>query len=262
MSNSLSAFGERTLTYFQNRFLLRSAILLRRWNIAYVRVPKAANSSIKQALYHLVTRGAVTDPAFCDYVAVPGLNQDRTWRRGLGPDVTMVSCARLAADAPDALAFTVVRNPFARVVSAYYDKVVLRDRRMRSLEAVGITRGMSFPAFVERLAEVGDDVIDIHLMSQARLLDAGGRPVPAIVGRVESLDDDWDRIRAAILARGGPQLGALGHTLVRTLDKRPPVAAFYDDVPRLADLVLARYRADFDLFYPDRAMPGSEDAAG
>ncbi|ODN72355.1 sulfotransferase family protein [Methylobrevis pamukkalensis] len=255
MFDEIGTLGARVLTYLRHPHRMRSVIVLKPWRLAYVRVPKAANSSIKQALHHLMTAGEVTDPAFAAYPSVPNINRDRFWRREFGARAEMTTCGRFLRVYPGFTSFTVVRNPFARVVSAYYDKIIARDELPGAMRRTGYSKTMSFRAFVERTAVVGDDLIDIHLCSQSRILSEKGRLVPDLVGRVETLDADWTAIRTAIAARGGPRLGALANTLVKTSGLRPPVAALYAADPGLADLVLARYRADFELFYPDRAMP-------
>ena len=112
---------------------------------------------------------------------------------------------------------------------------------------------MGFKKFVEKVASIDDGTIDIHLCSQTQILSHQGRILPDFIGRVETIDEDWHRLRINVLARGGPRFGQLRH-VNKTRDNRPPTSELFSD-RGLVRLITDRYRTDFDRFYPEMDTP-------
>lgn len=218
----------------------RHFLVVPRLHLAYARVPKAANSTIRYRLAaDLGLRGQGRRPSNDAF----WLDQSADIARCL----TRLQFARLPRDARP-WCFTVVRHPVARLWSAWNNKVQENEAVSARFRAMGVDTGLSFDAFVARVAATPDAACDIHVRSQWAILALGDRLLPDHVARVESLDTDWETIRARVLADGGPQLGDLAARNVR-VGTTPDVAARI--APGTLDLIRTRYAADFAAFYPD-----------
>lgn len=139
--------------------------------------------------------------------------------------------------------FAFVRNPWARALSAYRDKVVNVSNlgKLRILTRyAGIEPGMPFRAFVNWLEteEGSDDYADRHWVSQHRLLPDSGI---CTIGRLERMDEDLP----LILERFDIQVPVVPHEHRVAL----PVGGyreFYDADMRRA--VHRRYARDIELY--------------
>jgi hypothetical protein len=170
--------------------------------LIYLRVPKSANSSIRKS--------------------IPDGVQHR------------IDIRRLENRFPGYLTFSFVRNPWARFVSTFTNKVlavptnegnfidgVHDDFRTLSRD---IRAGMSFAEFAEIACSIPDAAI------------------PRFVGKVESMSEDWARLAQSA---GFPQ--QIGHV------NRTDHAHYSDYYPdsRLRNLVGDRYRDDIETFRYD-----------
>ncbi len=222
----------------------RDFIWLTEHAIAYARVPKAANSAIKLSLHDLL---------FGEQLRVPNVNRDEFWRNLPDDRAQVLSAADLLRDHPNAFVFTFTRNPFSRVASCYFDKLVLNDGKRIANGLRGFSADMSFAQYVDRVASLDDEQITKHLCSMSSILIHAGRLVPQFVGRTENVLDDWKHLGQAIHERGGPRLCRL-RILNKTHHKRPPTPEMFAD-PGLVRLVRERYRSDFEMFYADMDLP-------
>lgn len=221
----------------------RAFIVVPALKLAYGRVPKAANSSIKNA----IARHVPVDP---DIDERPG--RDRYWQRGNGGPAFMASAAEVAGR-DDLFVFAFVRDPFDRLASCYVNKIVAPQTFPPLFAELGFRKAMPFAEFVERIAATPDTVADDHFRSQASMLTLKGRIVPSFVGRFETIGPDWAHVRESVQALGGPDLGALPHVNKRRGGADDLPTLFAD--PALVALVRRRYAEDFAAFYPDRGDP-------
>lgn len=221
----------------------RHFVVLPALRLAYARVPKAANSSVKQVLSAHVDAAGVELPPNTDWYWA-----DEGVRGG-----ELVTAAELTARYPDAFVFTFVRDPFSRVVSCYTNKVLNRRTITKRFRRFGCRRGMSFDEFVRVVARVGDRRADNHFRSQQDMLSHRGRLLPHFVGRVDRIHDDWERLRERVQEHAGVDLGKLPWRN-RTKRNRLGVRECFSDPERVA-LVRRRYRLDFRAFYPDWPDP-------
>jgi hypothetical protein len=154
-----------------------------------------------------------------------------------------------AAALTGALVFAFVRDPFSRVVSYYNDKVVGVAALPGAASRDGVAKGMAFGSFLEALARMRDDDMDVHLLPQTLILVHEGRLVPSFVGRHETIGEDWRRLRGRLRRRGVADPGSLPRRNRRAPEGHD-LAAYYAD-PAHVRLVRERYAADFERFYPD-----------
>ena len=219
-------------------------VVLNEHSLAYGRIPKAANSSIKLALYRIVAG---------DTGHRKGVTKDEFWRGGAVAGADLLTASGLRQRHPDAFVFSFTRNPYSRLASCYFNKIILRHRVPRLYRYQGFSKDMGFAEFVEKAAAIDDDAIDIHACSQTHILGLDRGIEPSFTGRIENMKQDWQRLNTLLGDNGKPQLGKL-KKLNRTADKRPPDSEMYSD-PGLIRLVQTRYKDDFDNFYSDADTP-------
>jgi hypothetical protein len=137
-------------------------------NISYIRIPKSASTSLSwiilEAMYPDL-KGKTPDATSINFLA------DANIRKSVLQD-----------DADD-IFFTVVRNPFARIVSVYRDFVAghARDRIFDDY-LFGILSGdLSFREFVKRVEGIPDLLKDPHLKPQHHFIDFYKRKNPNVV---------------------------------------------------------------------------------
>lgn len=218
-------------------------VLVPRLKVIYGRVPKVANTAIRGVLAQHV-----------DLIpGAPPSNKDRFWEGEGASDAALLTGAAVLAGYSDHFVFTVVRNPFDRLVSCWSDMIRAPRVFLPNLERLGFRPGMDFPEFLRHAVAIPDRRADLHVRSQASLLTARGRLVPSFVGRYDRLDQDWETVRREVAARTGTDIGILPKKNVRRED-RDDVPRLFED-PGLVDLVLERYAEDFRLFFPDQREP-------
>ena len=120
-------------------------------NVGYIRIPKAANTSVSYAM--LMKK----------YPALKEKNPDETQINFLA-DVNLM----LVEETESKSFFTVVRNPFARLVSVYRDFFeTTRGHFIYSDYLFGILpQNISFAEFVSRISRIPDRLKDQHFKPQ------------------------------------------------------------------------------------------------
>ena len=147
--------------------------------------------------------------------------------------------------------FTFVRNPWDRLVSCYFQKIVtvpkLPGFKRADLnppgEKVRFYPGMPFAEFVEAVHATPDEEANPHFRSQhLTVCDPQGQVMADFVGRFENLREDFATVSRRI---GTPEL-ELPHRLKSKSRESRPYTDFYDG--QLRDLVHDRYREDIEIF--------------
>ncbi|QDY68762.1 sulfotransferase family 2 domain-containing protein [Qingshengfaniella alkalisoli] len=171
-------------------------MLIEQARALYVPVPKAANSSARRALAPSVG---------IDGASVGDVHKDtrlpiHKWSE-IEPRLT-----------EDWFFFTIVRNPFTRILSAYRDKVLDRKVQLKALRAMGMTADDSFETFLKACARWPRKLLNDHFIPQADLLSK-----PLATGRLtvlksEDLPDGWSGICDRLETSGVPRPDLIGHT--------------------------------------------------
>lgn len=219
----------------------RHVIWLPRHRLAYIRVPKAANSSIR---YGLAERFQITSKANSR------ANKDHFWAHVAdGAAATLTPKAyQQKPECRTSWCFSFVRHPVARLYSSWNNKVVENKEVPIGFARMGLSSGQSFADFVARVAAVPDAESDIHVRSQWSILSHDNHLVPDFIGRVETIAQDWDHVRFETRLRCGVDPGPLARINMRAR-ARPDIAS---SLPTdLLAKIHARYEQDFQLFYPD-----------
>lgn len=168
-----------------------------RLGFVYVSVPKAACSTLKLTLQRM----EVDDPGYQPKQVHDRKNSPLAGIYDLGEDGME---ALLASDS--VLVFSFVRNPYTRLLSAYLDKIArLSPGRRDRLAGLGLDpelppNALSFPSFVQRVAEQRDYDMDPHWRPQTRQLMLE-RISYDFIGRVETFDEDLERLDKLLSGR-------------------------------------------------------------
>jgi hypothetical protein len=166
----------------RNRSMLpeinQRTVVDRRRGFIYFRIPKAANSTVMVNLTEADMRGQTTSK-----------HVKRAFAR-----VDTLSRQEVAELSSRFFLFTVVRNPYSRLVSSYLDKIARGKRSGQVLQALGKQAGaeIGFLEFCRYLQRGGVDD-DPHWYRQVDLIPCGAAMLQA-VGRTEHLGEDLTEI--------------------------------------------------------------------
>jgi dermatan 4-sulfotransferase 1 len=191
----------------------------------YLQINKVASRSIREALFN-----------------TEGLRRDgETFEEFAARYYMHVPLGQVRAMKGDGLVFAFVRHPLARLYSSYVNKLVDQERRGRRniFSCNDIPFGISFEEFVERVCALPDRECERHIRSQAWFLSDAEGVVPTFLGKMETFNDDWERLRQSL-----PFLGTVRH--INRGSHCQDYRQFY--TPRMVQLAQSRFERDFKLF--------------
>jgi hypothetical protein len=148
--------------------------------------------------------------------------------------------------------FTIVRNPWSRVVSCY-NKKILNANTLGKINIISKYKGlrpqMSFRDFAEWLCsdEGQDNYADKHWISQFELLSDGSQQLCCdFIGHFESFQDDFAKIfnKIGIISIRLPILAGSKDMPVKA--RYPNFKDYYDY--RTIEMIARRYQKDIELF--------------
>jgi hypothetical protein len=224
--------------------------------LIYVCIPKCASTTIKATLSALSGRESLSFEEL----------HKRRYSGLKSPYQVGPSTLCSLADDAGALRFSFVRNPYARLVSAWADKYknkplvggdsfvdkYLNFRKSTDPtlpEGAGVT--LSFPDFVRFTTATAHRRLDAHWQLQDDLLDMPGIKLD-FIGKVESFSEDFARVLAHV---GAPRRPLGNHF---NSSAHEPWPQYYSSA--LAEKVYRAYERDFDRLRYPRAISGSRTA--
>ena len=218
-------------------------IRVKQCKLLYGRVPKAANSSIKAALCHLLSerppKGTKT-------------TSDKFWQNETNNETELITLRKAQRYRYSHTSFSFVRNPFDRLIAAYNNKVIEIEEPPLPMQQMGVSHDMSFKSFLDVLIETPIDRFDVHVLPQSHLLCLGRQLIPKFVGRVEQIDEHWGILRGILQGNGIEVMKSLPQKNVRRIEKNSLQKYFYNDT--LIDKALRIYGDDVSLFYNDTSI--------
>ena len=225
-----------------------------KFNALYVEVPKCACSSIKRRMQNFEAGILDGHSLAIRYLhqkkknpnALLGLKHGNV--KGLSPKTFL-----RALQASSVYKFSFVRNPYGRLISAYKNKILKKNKarimvaqtlygKSSYTEAEMLEVEISFEDFVKFVISHEDPInLNVHWRPQVSMLLSDYVDYD-FVGRLESIDADWRVVHEKVypyeyvpLSRENSSgwnknYGSLGYT------------------PELADMVYEYYRRDFEMF--------------
>ena len=196
--------------------------------VAYLVMPKAACSSIKRSM--------VAASAGERFDGNNGIHGNSTIQR--------LTVRGKLESAEDRYLFTYVRNPFARLVSAYINKFEDMEKIRRSgflyEEYLGgyLKVSDTFEEFVTKIAKIPDRVCDRHFMSQSYLIDHLASQRPSEIFKLEEIDQSFP----ALVERFGFSSLSFANKSEK-YDYRE-----YYKRQEVLDMVYSRYKTDVERF--------------
>lgn len=198
-------------------------IILPEYNLAFMLVPKNANTAVKYALFRTLKksdRGSPHNPRHFIYT-------NKMWIKGRN----------------GWLKIAVKRNPYNRIVSCWREKVMNDEGLHNGFKRYsGIEWKQPFHEFLEAVWAIPDWMAEQHFRSQTYELFHGEKQIPNLIGTVENLKADWKKIQQRVKAHCGLELSNLAHEY-KTSETIPyPELTGYE-----RDLIQQRYARDFRL---------------
>lgn len=220
------------------RKLDKSAHVSTSLGLTYITNQKVACSTVKLALQ----RAHLGDPS---YTPPKSVHHHETSPLLTWPDLT-VTREVLA----QTFVFSFVRNPFGRLRSAYLNKIVMPQKQgsFRVKAGFGYDEIPPFREFVLAVCAQTPLKQNAHWRLQALNLSVG-RITYDFIGRLETFDVDWARLRAAT----GDVLPAEPETAGRVTRKKKAERLEFDS--EMTRAVTTAYADDFDLFGYDPTSP-------
>jgi hypothetical protein len=200
-----------------------------RHKFVYFRVPKAANSTIMLSLANAMEARAADDRGSAAKAA-----GKQNLKLPLAFESTLAGCYK----------FTFVRNPFSRVLSAYLDKVVSGNPKIRRYLGTD-DRAFSFLEFLKRL-EDGYLTANVHWAPQSIIVTLPPERLD-FVGRVETLEADLRQVMSRVFG------GTAENRIVQRSHGMTAASRRVDEMYGAEErrLVEKMYARDFELFYPN-----------
>lgn len=200
----------------------------RKHKFIYFRIPKAANSTVVTALHEdAASEGYASRDAKHSFDRASTLTRDEV------------------AELKDRFfLFTVVRDPYSRLLSAYLDKICRSKSGKRPVAAYyrrDLGADISFLEFCRFIADGGLNA-NPHWYRQVDLIPCGVDMLH-FVGRVESLAADLDVIRRHIRADVGHRIDSWNPHRTDATGKMKEMYC-----PEAIAVVRDRYRRDFETF--------------
>ena len=219
-------------------WVVSRAFFSKQHRYCYFRLPKCANSTVTKTL-------AFYDNSIHFDPNDPSGEQTKKHYSNL----LATGCITQTSLLKNYFCFTVVRDPYARLLSAYLDRIEskLDARRYdQAREAIRKTQAgqgeLNFAGFVEYL-EQGGLYADSHWCPQSALLPVDSKQLH-FIGKVENLEQDLKHIVDNIFGEGvynAPQQRS--HNKTHALDK---LASYY--TPELKKRVYHLFEQDFVTF--------------
>jgi len=201
--------------------------LFHEYKFGYIQIPKVASRSIRAAVTAHMSG------------AVPNENVDKDLLAEFETRYARhLKHSEIAALSRKNFIFAFVRNPYERIYSCYKNKIedVRASGGRNIFEKHGIDLDVTFEEFVRKIAMLPDHKSDRHFRSQAWFLTFEGALLPAFLGKLENMSDDWQILQQRFGVAPPPQIN------VSSVKPLPDMSN------ETKTLIFRRYEEDFRSF--------------
>ena len=210
----------------------QSNIVNRELDFAYIAIAKASNTTVRHGL--LGALGLNSDDTFNGRPVKEIIHRQDGGPFNYEPLSTLFK-------KPTSLIFTVVRNPWSRIMSCYRDKFLYKFHE--PFREYGMRPDYSFSDFVEHISRIPDRDAEIHFRSQRTQIFFEGSLVPNLILRTETLSEDWRLVQSYFEGKHGISLRNLGRFAAREGSTKSFTVSQND-----IDIISKRYEGDVKLF--------------
>lgn len=218
--------------------------------LAYGRCPNAASDGIRQAMTTLaraygdgISDAEAKQPDFQAPQTGYATGTLSSWVEGM----TLLSARDLTRRHPDALIFSAIRDPLARLAACYLRQYGAGRTPPVSSSFLGFRPGMSFTQFALHVCAINDRKSTNAYRSQTAILSHNRALLPRRFIRFESPEPDWQALRAEARQIRGIDIGPLP---AREDPNEAEVRRLLLEItPAVRDAVRKRYRRDYQLLY-------------
>lgn len=211
------------------RFPYTPVLAIEKYKIAFVPVPKAANTSIRTALMPYFDQSKL---------AIEGGVHQRT------RPIREASQNFFPRIDESWFVFTFVRDPSARARSAWRNKLIEPKQIFKPLRVMGIQQRLNFADFLCACKEWPVWALNDHFIPQSLYLRSAMKTGGLTILRTENIAQDWKVVQAEFVKRGAPDLPDL-----QFLNSSRNKPAEFSVAER--ELLLALYEEDYRMFdYP------------
>lgn len=235
------------------RGALRDSTLSARLDYAYFPLGKVANTEVKRCMWEIDHARGYEAPVPERYFGV----HNKAWRGK--PIPTPWNAYQREGDLPRFLddlrgrfIFSMVRNPYTRLLSGYLDKIVsiqkseteaLRDKRLRNYMLPAVPG--DFGEFVDMICAQSDYQTNNHWKGQRYRIFYDFLPY-GYLGHFEALEEVFGSLHARYGLAYTPREYKATHGTSKGLSQLERIRTHY--TPELLDKVHARFRPDFEAF--------------
>jgi len=173
---------------------------------------KVANSSIKKAIREMEGKPSHPIHSGWHYISACGVKKKEGY-----------------------LKVAVVRNPWARFVSCYYQKIV-GPKPTHIVNIRGFRKGMSFGDFVEAVERTPKTKREMHLRPQTVSMVCENEFIPTWVIKLENIKKEWKKLQKVL---------PIPDLIPRNTTEHPPYRECYNEKQK--QFVAERYAQDIEL---------------
>jgi len=171
-------------------------ISLNDYKLSYIPIPKAANTSIMNAMFKSLPQEVQKSRLQKVKESNPPVRSDIPAIVHFAKRLMFDSVQRKSNHDREKFVFSCVRHPTSRFLSFYKDKILAWDPFIeKNLRRLGFEKGMDIQDCIHNLLQLEYRQLDQHLIPNTMFLYYKGKNICDLVLKVEYLDQGWEYIK-------------------------------------------------------------------
>jgi len=212
-------------------------ILLNKEKLIFTVIPKNANTSVKYILLKYINSDALK--------LIDLTNTDSFHNKTL-KYFNFVSHEFCYHYDYDYLKICIVRNPFDRLVSGWYNKIRTLPKNNQSRKRFGFNQYCTFDKFIIQIYQTKEEDLDRHFIPQYRFITHNNRIFSDIILRFEDLSNEWNELVQDLKDSHGIKLSNMVVNLNNDTERNKDYRKYYDK--KLRKLVETKFETDLNRF--------------